>query len=165
MKMKMTVLALLMAVAPQTRATIHRAFRASDYEIVWAGNPAEAAEASARCQPGLVLLDLNQTLLGGLGVVEQMRFLNPDAPLVVLSEPGFVPPPGVTDNSTAVLHKPVEPEALVDAANVLLLTATKAEPEPDVGLSESQRFVELLTARHDMPCALGPSYRNWGINE
>ena len=171
MKMRMTVLAVLMAVTPQIRATIHRALRPDDFEVVWAADAAEAVEASAKRRPDLVLLDLKPPLQGGWVEFDSLRAANPSALMVVLAEHGAAHDRDMTDAKMTVVEKPFDAPALEDALNAMLFSTgsrtTCLTKGGDAGGAsmEAGKFRESLLARHDAPLALGPSYRHWGINE
>lgn len=172
MKVKLTVLALAMAVTPQTRATIHRAFRAEDFEIVWTHTPAEAIEASAFREPELVVLDLGRSLQTGEGILDGLRTINPGAPVVVLAEPSTPRPSELAREGVALLQKPVEAAELATAAGMLLkasalptLRQTGSIPALSKEVRDSELFRQMLQVRYDAPFDLAPSYRHWGINE
>jgi DNA-binding response OmpR family regulator len=172
MKMKLTVLALAMAITPQTRATIHRAFRADDFDIVWTHTPSEAIEASAFREPGLVVLDLGRSLHTGKGILEGLRTINPRAPVVVLAEPSAQGQGELAREGVALLQKPVEPAELAMAAGMLLKASTLpttnqtvSAPAFSKSLRDSEQFRQMVQARYDAPFDLAPSYRHWGINE
>ena len=172
MKMRMTVLAALMAVTPQMRATIHRAFRPDDFEVVWAMDTAEAVKASARQRPDLVLLDLNRPLDGAWGNFENLRAVNPDTPVILVAEPGATHDKRFTDRNVVVVEKPIGSATLKDSVNVLLklspdsLTPLFAKAGEAGGARvDAERVRASLFTRHDAPPALSPSYRHWGINE
>jgi DNA-binding response OmpR family regulator len=172
MKMKTTVLALMMAVTPQTRATIHRALRPDDFDIVWSTTPSEAIQLSTRHHPSLVLLDLDQPLYKGWIVLKDLRTLNPSVPVVVLADHASSHDKGTADNGIAVLKKPLCPTVLADAANSLLTGgATSALPVAwkeaefwDQAV-DAERFREMLLERHNTPFAFASVYHHWGINE
>ena len=171
MKMKIIVLAVLMAATPQTRATINRAFRSEDFEILLTANPLEAVEASARHRPALLLLDLNQPLHKGWGMFERLRAVNPGAPIVVLSQYESIYDQAVANRKGVVLQKPVGVATLTEAVNTLLKVPSRAalEETPDAGpgdgMAESEKFRALLIERYNAAYALPTPYRHWGINE
>ncbi len=170
--MRMTVLAVLMAATPHTRATINRALRPDDFEVVWAANASEAMEVSAQRRPDLVLLDLNQPVHRAWRDFESLRAANPDAPVVLLLERGTAHDRSVGDKTVAVVQKPVGPAALADAVNGLLnspesVTASVSQEADLFGgpNTEAGKLWESLLARRDTPLALPPLNRYWGINE
>ena len=170
--MTKTVLTLLIAVTPQTRATVSRAFRPTDFEIVWTANAFEAVEASARCRPDLLLLDLAEPLQGGWGILERLRTANPNAPVVVLTESKPEFDEALSNNAGAVLQKPVEAATLADTVSSLLslppagvAPVSSAKKDHGAVIAESERFRDLLLLRYNTPYAMPPSHRGWGINE
>ena len=172
MKMKITVLALLVAVTPQSRATINRAFRPDDFDILWTANPFEAVEASARNRPGLLLLDLNQPLHKGWGIFERLRAANPGAPVVVLSDYESIYDQAVANRKGAVLRKPVGMATLTETVNALLKAPSPStalegnrDAEPGVVITESERFRAELLVRYNAPYEFPAPHRHWGINE
>jgi DNA-binding response OmpR family regulator len=172
MKMRLTVLALVMAVTPQMRAAIHRAFRADEFEIVWTATPAEAVQASTRQPPSLVLLDVDQPFRAGQAVLQNLRNLHPDAPVVVLTDRSSALEAATGDSRVMVLRKPCRAALLADAACALLKTpsnpsALTSEWASDIRgtATNSEQFRALLIERSERPFELEPSYRHWGINE
>lgn len=172
MKMKIIVLAMLVATTPHTRATIHRAFRPDDFEILWTANPSEAAEASARHRPDLLLLDLNQPLHKGWKTLEGLRRANPGAPAVVLAEHESIYDQAVANRKGAVLQKPVGVAALLETVNTLIkrpaafpLPEQKQSSELNEAILKSEQFRAELLERYNAPYALPDRYRHWGINE
>ena len=167
-----TVLTLSMVVTPQARATIGRALRPPDFELVWTANPSEAVEASARHRADLVVLDMSEPLLRGWGILAQMRSANPSVPVVVLTEHKSDYDAIIPQHAGAVLQKPVEAADLADAVNSLLKAgAAGAGPEASrdaasgLVIAESERFRAMLLQRYHAPLTVPPSYRHWGINE
>ena len=166
MKMRFTVLALAMAVTPQTRAAINRAFRPDEFEIVWTATPAEAIEVSTRLQPNLVLLDLDRPVQTGSPILRSLRTINPDAPMVLLTEPSFAQDEKVAPAGLAVLHKPFGASVLAETATALLKSSGgETTPHISESVANSERFREMVLARYNTPFKLAPSYRHWGINE
>jgi DNA-binding response OmpR family regulator len=175
MKLGITVLALVVAVAPQARSTIGRALRAArpgEIEIVWAADPSEAVEAAARRRPDLLLLEVDQPPREGWGVFERLRTVNPGAPVVVLSHHPSIYDVAVANRNGAVLRKPVGEAELADTVNGLLeRLAGRAGPNgsKDAGVHEvhqaAERFRAELLERYNTPYAFSPTYRHRGINE
>jgi len=170
--MKLTVLALVMAVTPQTRAAIHRAFRPDEFEILWSATPSEAVKASTQHRPGLVLLDLDQPVRTGRAILDNLRKLNPRAPMVVLANHSSAGEEAIADEGIAILWKPFGATVLADMANALLKeprsnTAALATNNANVSsaITDSERFHERLLARYNAPFQFTPSDRHWGINE
>src|SRR5438874_13379558 len=118
--MKKTILALLMDVAPLTRATIGRAFNPADFEVLWAANVSETMQLSTRHHVDLLLLDLNQPLPTGRGIFGRLTSLNRGAPVVILTEHKAEHEETVADQAGAVLQKPFSVAALVHTINPLL---------------------------------------------
>jgi DNA-binding response OmpR family regulator len=169
---KTTVLALLVAVTPQTRAAISRAFKADDFEILWTANPSEAVEAGARNHFDVLLLDLNQPLLAAWGTFERLTALNTTAPVVLLTAQRSKFEETVGEKMGVVLQKPLQAAALVDAVNTLLKTPAagaapggKHDSEVRSASGESENFRATLLERYHAPYILPGSYRHWGINE
>jgi len=170
--MRMTVLALAMAITPQLRATMHRAFRPGDFEIVWTDTPAEAVEASITRNPGLVVLDVDESVHAGRTILENLRALNPGTPMVLLAEDPPAPGQGIADTGIAVLRKPIGAAALADTANALLKASSRdsapranEDADPPPAAPNAERFREMVRARYDTPFEFSPSYLHWGINE
>lgn len=163
MKMRMTVLALVMALTPQMRATIHRAFRADDFEIVWAKSPSEAMAASTTRRPGLVIMDVGLSAQSGREILEDLRLLNPTTPIVVLAERPLSSAQANADTGIAVLRAPVGAVALADTAEALLKVSGTASVPPFA--QDQAQFREALRLRYDTPIPFGQPYRQWGINE
>lgn len=170
--MKKQVLALLMDVAPPTRATISRAFEPADFDVMWAANVSEAMDLSMRHHVDLLLLDLSQPLRTGREIFERLKTLNFGAPVVILTEHESAYEETVANQPGAVLQKPFSVAALAYAVRSLL-----GMPPADVALSakqdtgsrdsttKSDNFREMLSQRYNAPYGLSASHRDWGINE
>ncbi len=171
MSMRITVLALLVAVTPQTRATINRAFRPNDFEILLTANPSEALETSARLNPDLLLMDLNQPLHLAWGIFERLMTANPGAPVVVLAEHESIYDVTIASRNGAVLHKPVGLATLAQTVNGLLKLPSGAAPQasakagPGDMLTESETLRPMLIQRATTPHPPVSPYHRWGINE
>lgn len=171
--MKKTVLALWVGVTPLTKATISRAFKPNDFEILWAGNESEAVKASTRHHFDLLLLELNQPLRAGRGIVERLRTLNAGVPVVILTEYKSAYEEAVADQAGAVLQKPFNVAALAHAINGLLGNSSSSNLAPTANQAADQRdltaqsnhFREMLHQRYTTPFVSGTPYQRWGINE
>lgn len=170
--MKITVLTMFVAATPHTRATINRAFRSDDFEILWTASPSEAVEASAKHRPGLLLLDLNQPLHKGWETFENLRKANPYAPALVLSEHESIYDLAVANRKGAVLHKPVGVATLLETVSLLMNKESSGtglegghNAEPCEALTSSERFRAEMLERYNAPYVLPTPYRRWGINE
>src|SRR5262245_6882237 len=131
MKMRMTVLAMLMAVTPQMRATVNRALRPQDFEVVWAIDASAAREASASCRPDLVLLDLNQPVQSAWENLENLRAVHPGVPVVALVERGAMYEGNLADTRLALIEKPVGATELAGAVNDLLNVSTGSSTDAE----------------------------------
>jgi DNA-binding response OmpR family regulator len=166
MKMKITILALLVAVTPQTRATIHRAFRPNDFEVVWAASPSEALAASAQHRPDLLLLGLHQSGRKDREIIERLRTVNPGAPVVVLAEPRAADPDTAADPTAVVLQKPFDVAVLARTIRTLLQMPPAEAGEQSTGAADtSGEYREALRLRATTPLSIPNPYHRWGINE
>lgn len=172
MRAKITIMAMLVAVTPQTRAIINRAFRPDDFEVLWTANPSEALEAAKRNRPSVILLDLNQPLHKGWGILERLRKANPGAPVVVLSEHESIYAEAIARCNGAVLQKPVAMATLVETINTLLKTpASGAPPEGNAEVGRGDDMTEsgmLRAVLLEGPATARPTaipHQRWGINE
>ena len=171
MKTKMTILALLVAATPQTKAAIHRTFKPNDFEVLWASSPSEAIEASARQRADLLLLDVNEPPSSGRRTFEDLRALNPGAPVVILAENETSS--GLTGEgaATVVMKKPVGADSLAAIVQALLKTPTAIVPDANQGsklpdaLAASEDFRASLQRRATAPFVSAIPYHRWGINE
>lgn len=172
MKMKIIVLAMLVAASPHTRATLNRAFRPDDFEILWTANLSEAVAASERSRPDLLLLDLNQPLYRGWATLEGLRRANPGAPALVLSKHESIYDLAVANRKGAVLQKPVGVVTLLETVDMLMKKESPGagregnqDVKPGEAIMELEWFRAELLERCEAPYALPDPYRHWGINE
>ncbi len=171
MKMKMTILALLVAVTPQTKAIIHRTFKPDDFEVFWASNPSEAVEASARQRPDLLLLDANEPPQSGREIFENLRAVNPGVPIVILAENETSSELPGAGQATAVIKKPFGADTLAVTVQALLKTPPATAPDANRGsnlrdaIAESENFRASLNRRATTPFHSITPYDHWGINE
>ena len=162
MKMKITILALLVAATPQTKAAIHRTFKPNDFEVLWASSPAEAIEASARQRADLLLLDVNEPPSSGRKSLEDVKAANPGAPIIILAENETAS--GLTGEgaATVVMKKPVGADSLAAIVQTLLQTPTAIVPD---AMAASEDFRAALHRRATAPYVSAISYHRWGLNE
>jgi len=170
--MKKKVLALLMGVAPATRATISRAFEPADFDVLWAADVSEAVALSTRHHVDLLLLDLSQPLRTGRDIFERLKTMNVGVPVVILTEHKSGYEAAVAHQPGVVFQKPFSVVALAHAVRSLL-----GMPPADDALSAKQGagfrnaatkpddFREMLYERQTAPYAMSPPWRRWGINE
>ncbi len=172
MKMRLTILALVMAITPQVRATIYRAFRADDFEIVWTDTLSKALQASITRHPSLVVLDVDRSAPGGRTILDNLRNLNPTVPMVVLAEQPPARGQAIVEVGVAVLRKPVSAGSLAETANTLFSSAnlninsqSAENTEASTATANSDPFREMLRAKSNTPFAFTPPYQHWGLNE
>ncbi len=164
--MKTTILALLIAATPQIRATIHRALRPGDFEIVWTANPSDAAAASAWCSPDLLLLEINQPLPAGQRVIDTLRTANPGAPVVLLTEHKAAYAEVVAGQGNVAVERPSDAAALAESVHRLLrLPLSKQQPEENSPVRASREYREKLERQAATPLATPILYHQWGLNE
>lgn len=169
--MKMTILALLVAVTPHTKATIHRTFKPDDFEILWVSDLSEVVAVSARQRPDLLLLDLNQPLHEGLGTFERLRTANPEVPVVVLSACESIYDMTVANRNGVVLHKPIGVAELQQTVHKLLNLPTAIAPDANDdsilrdASAESEEFRASLHRRATTRLDDIIPYDHWGLNE
>ncbi|MFO1477247.1 MAG: hypothetical protein U1F98_11410 [Verrucomicrobiota bacterium] len=168
MKIKMTVLALVMALTPQSRAAIHRALRPEEFDIVWTASPAEAIRAAATSRPGLVLLDVDHSAGAAGALADQFRSMHPGTPVVVLAAHPEADAAEPKDPGVAVLWKPFGAAVLADTAGALL-RSTPNNPKaaaPDGSIAAAALFRQRLHERAHTPLALtSAGWQRWGLNE
>ncbi len=170
--MKKTVLALLMDVTPLTRAIIGRAFKPTDFEVLWTTSASEAAEASMRYHIDLVLLDLNQPSSTVWKIYTRLTVLNRGTPVVILTEHKAATEEAVADERVAVLKKPFSMVALIQTINTLLgkpssgaALALNQDADRRDGTTKWNDFSEMLFQRYSAPYDVATPHRSWGINE
>jgi DNA-binding response OmpR family regulator len=156
--MRLTVLALVMAIAPQVRSAINRAFRSDEFEIVWTATPDEAVEASKRVSVSLMLLDLDGSARARPEVIEELRTVNPNLPIIVLADQSSVVGEPITHETVVLLRKPFAAALLADTVSVLLGVTDNGSPCPigsvpevNAAVTESKQFCEMLVARSKTP--------------
>jgi len=173
MKIKMTILALMIAATPQTKAAIHRAFKPDHFELLWVSDSSDAVEAAGRKCHDLFLLDVNEGNHRGREILENLKSLNPDTPIVVLIEnETWTGLPGA-GQTAAVIRKPFDMENLVTTVRALLQTPLPAiVSDTKQGLGPQDAIVvELERVRASMHRqafeqlnSVTP-YDHWGIND
>lgn len=67
------------------RLALRARLRASGYRTLWAEDGGQALEVARRARPGLVLLDLGLPDEDGVSVLQRLRALRDDLPVVVLT--------------------------------------------------------------------------------
>jgi response regulator RpfG family c-di-GMP phosphodiesterase len=78
----------------EIRRVLHEFFLCNGYKCTLAGNGREGLEAFDAERPPLTVTDINMPVMDGLGLLRQVRAIDPDAAIVVLT--------GVGDVQTAV---------------------------------------------------------------
>jgi len=162
--MKITILALLVAVTPQMRAAINRTFRPDDFEVVWTANPSEAATASAQHHLDLLLLDLDPRSAGSQRVFENLKTANPDARVVVLTEYKAAREGAIRGTADVVIEKPFDIAELADTVHELFKTPV-TDAERCRAIEAAGKFREKLWLRANTPLAIPTPYQRWGLNE
>ena len=98
------------------------------YIVQEAGNGEEAVTLASKTVPDVVITDMTMPCLDGLGLLEKLRNLDPDLPVIVLT--GY----GSFDNAIAAmrkgvlfdyLHKPLEDLSLLEVAVARALEVRK----------------------------------------
>lgn len=103
------------------RRLMRKALESAQHNVREADGGMAAIEAYYLHHPDVVLLDLTMEDLGGLEVLKQLRQMNPDARVIVVSADVQATTEGIVRDAgaTAFLGKPVAPEDLhraIDAA-------------------------------------------------
>ncbi len=109
---------------PGVRALFERAL--SDYEVVSVSTGEEALEVLSRMQFHLVFMDLRLPGISGVKVVEEIRRLQPEAAVVLIT--GYLDDPGVAEAMQKGAHFLAKP---FGAAQILALTQTLLPPESE----------------------------------
>jgi len=172
MKIKTTILALLVAATPHAKAAIHRTFKPDDFEVLWASNSSEAVEASARQRPDLLLLDVNEPPQSGRKIFENLRAANPGAPIVVLAESETWSELSGVGHAATVIKKPFGADTLMATVQALL-KSPPAKIAPDANddsifrdaRTGSEAFRASLHRRATTPFDFITPYDHWGLNE
>ena len=98
---------------PRTRKDIALFLRTKGYEVNEAGNGNEALQLLENRKYDLVLSDILMPKLDGFGLLEAMRSLVPDIPVLVMSGVGGIDASQViTRGATDLILKPFELNAL-----------------------------------------------------
>lgn len=104
---------------PEIRRLLSRRLRRMGCMVEEAGNGEEAVTLARKAVPDVVITDMAMPCLDGLGLLEELRSLDPDLPVIVLT--GY----GSFDNAIAAmrkgvlfdyLHKPLEDLSLLEVA-------------------------------------------------
>ncbi|WP_207461113.1 response regulator [Azospirillum sp. SYSU D00513] len=92
------------------------------YKVTCCPDGVKALEAFRKTSADLILTDLRMPNLDGLGLVEQVRQISPDVPVIIAS--GHVTPDSAIPNSTgaftSIVMKPVCYRALLKAVKAAL---------------------------------------------
>ena len=96
------------------RRIMRKALESAQHTVLEADGGMAAIEAYYLHHPDVVLLDLTMEDLGGLEVLKQLRQMNPDARVIVVSADVQATTEGIVRDAgaTAFLGKPVAPEDL-----------------------------------------------------
>ncbi|HEY0304135.1 MAG TPA: response regulator [Longimicrobiales bacterium] len=99
------------------RRIMRKALESAQHTVLEADGGMAAIEAYYLHHPDVVLLDLTMEDLGGLEVLKQLRQMNPDARVIVVSADVQATTEGIVRDAgaTAFLGKPVAPEDLYRA--------------------------------------------------
>ena len=104
---------------PEIRRLLSRNLGRMGYTVQEAGNGEEAVALVSQAAPDVVITDMRMPRLDGLGLLEKLRSLDPDLPVIVLTGHGSF------DNVIAAmrqgvlfdyLHKPLENLSLLEVA-------------------------------------------------
>lgn len=129
---------------PEIRRLLSRRLGRMGYLIQEAANGEEAVTLARKAVPDVVITDMTMPCLDGLGLLEELRSLDPDLPVIVLT--GY----GSFDNAIAAmrkgvlfdyLHKPLEDLSLLEVAvtralEVRALRARAREADQVVAMRE-----------------------------
>lgn len=100
------------------------------YSVEIARNGEEALKLFQAARFDLVVTDYKMPRMNGVELIEQIRILNPDARIVLLS--GFIEPLGLTEQSTGadavVVKSSNEPSHLMRTVKRLVNRATSRKP-------------------------------------
>jgi two-component system chemotaxis response regulator CheY len=109
-----------------TRRTHRRILESDGHVVHEAASGLSAIESFFANRPDLVLLDLTMEDMSGLEVLRQLRGLQPDARVIVISADVQRSTAQMVADSGALgfLGKPVTPEGLTDAVRAALAGAT-----------------------------------------
>lgn len=104
---------------PEIRRLLSRRLGRMGYMVQEAGNGEEAVTLARKAVPDVVITDMTMPRLDGLGLLEELRSVDPDLPVIVLTGNGSF------DNAIAAmrkgvlfdyLHKPLEDLNLLEVA-------------------------------------------------
>ncbi len=134
---------------PGVRTLLARALRRAGYEVVCAGDGAEALEQLESQRFALVLVDVWMPRLTGLEVLGRLRGL-PSPPRAIVMSGDDAPATvigAVREQACQFIRKPFSPEAVVEKVGQALASASAAPP------------IEVLSAAPDWVELLVPSSR------
>jgi CheY-like chemotaxis protein len=115
---------LLVEDEPMVRRLARRVLENGGYHVVECGSPADALSRleHSDLRPDLIVTDIVMPGMNGVALVERVRVLHPDVPVLYIS--GYtdraLAPEEMRRPDTAFLEKPVRPEGLLGAAAALL---------------------------------------------
>jgi len=122
---------------PFFRSAINTILRKAGFDIIEAQDGAEAYEIirAIGSRVELLLTDLQMPRMDGLSLIEHVRELQPNMPILLLTASRLENPP----RSYAVLNKPISREALLQAVRSSIAAA---------GTEKPKRKVEVFTSNY-----------------
>ncbi|MBI2927502.1 MAG: response regulator [Verrucomicrobia bacterium] len=115
-----TVLILMKDLNPLTKPALRHALEQAGHAVVCVSTVQEAMECAQGQEIDLLVLDLNRPLSLCWALFDQLRSLQPSAPVVILTEKKTDFEKAVAESVGALLEKPLNIAALVHTVNVLL---------------------------------------------
>jgi DNA-binding response OmpR family regulator len=118
--MTLTILILMRELNPLARSSLRLALEQAGYVALCASTVEEAVACTRRRAIDLVVLDLNRPLSLCWTLFDEVRSLNPAAPIVILTEKKTDFEQAVAESVGALLEKPFNMAALIHTLQVLL---------------------------------------------
>ncbi len=126
--MRETILALIENADTWTRLRLGTTLGQEGYEVIWVETADDAVSAYRRQHVDLFLLDFGRPLRAAWGDFEHVAVMNPDLPVVLLTEQKTEFERAVGERTGAVLEKPLHIPALIHTIHVLLGKPPREHP-------------------------------------
>jgi DNA-binding NtrC family response regulator len=147
------------------RASLVKLLEMQDYEVLEAGNRAEAINIFRCSSVDLVVLDVNREEENGWSVFERMKELNPFVPTVAITADFDQRGNAIVAGAEALIEKPLDVSVFLEVVRDLLAETSQERLERVCGDDEYCRFVAGYHApylrrfdeRHSAPLILSGS--------
>jgi len=124
--MKNKVLMFFASAPPSLREMLSRMLQSENYEARWTDDEQEAISLAQRQRFDLLLLDFNRPLKRALNALEQLRSVNPFAPVILIIERNTECERAVAGRFAALIRKPFAVSLLLEIMREVLTPLPEA---------------------------------------